>query len=64
MAQLDPKKEHKALYDAPRRPVMVDVPPLDFLMVDGEGDPNTSTAYHLALDALYGSTPPSSSFSR
>jgi hypothetical protein len=54
MAKLDQKKEHKALYDASRRPVLMDVPPLDFLMVDGEGDPNTSDAYHQALDALYG----------
>jgi hypothetical protein len=54
MVKLDPKKEYKALYDAPRRPVLVDVPPLEFLKVDGEGDPNTSAAYHQALDALYG----------
>lgn len=32
---------------------VVDVPPMNFLMVDGEGDPNTSQAYKEALEALY-----------
>jgi hypothetical protein len=30
------------------------VPELAFLMIDGRGDPNTSEAYHEALEALYG----------
>lgn len=32
---------------------VIDVPPLQYLMVDGEGDPNTATAYADALAALY-----------
>lgn len=32
---------------------VVDVPPLQYLMVDGHGDPNTSPAYADALAALY-----------
>jgi hypothetical protein len=32
---------------------VVDVPPLQYLMVDGHGDPNTSQAYADALGALY-----------
>ncbi len=32
---------------------VVDVPPLRYLMVDGQGDPNTATAYADALEALY-----------
>ena len=35
-------------------PEIVDVPPMQFLTVDGEGDPNTSTAYRQAIEALYG----------
>lgn len=31
----------------------VEVPPMQYLMVDGHGDPNTSPAYSQALEALY-----------
>jgi hypothetical protein len=34
--------------------VEVDVPPMNFLMLDGTGDPNTSEAYRQAIEALYG----------
>jgi hypothetical protein len=33
--------------------VEVTVPPLTYLMVDGEGDPNTSAAFQQAIEALY-----------
>ena len=36
-----------------KTPEIVDVPPMNFLMVDGAGDPNTSQAYRDALEALY-----------
>jgi hypothetical protein len=36
-----------------KKPEIVDVPPMNFLMVDGAGDPNTSQTYHDALEALY-----------
>ena len=32
---------------------VVDVPPLQYLMVDGHGDPNTSTSYREALASIY-----------
>lgn len=32
---------------------VVDVPPLQYLMIDGHGDPNTSTAYRDALASIY-----------
>ena len=32
---------------------IVDVPPLQYLMVDGQGDPNTATAFTESLEALY-----------
>jgi len=50
----DIKKQRKELY-APRTDAFafVEVPPLEFLMVDGRGDPNTSTAYREAVEALY-----------
>ena len=50
----DIKKERKDLY-APKSGdfEIVEVPPLEFLMIDGRGDPNTSTAYNEAVEALY-----------
>ncbi len=41
-------------YRAPRgRFEIVDIPDMQYLMVDGHGDPNTSSAYADALAALY-----------
>lgn len=53
--KVDYKKEFKQLYSAPRKDVaVVDVPPQNYLMIDGMGDPNTSSDYQAALEALYG----------
>jgi hypothetical protein len=41
-------------YPRPTEPELVDVPPMQFLMVDGRGDPNTSLEYRQAIEALYG----------
>jgi len=52
--KLDFKKELAHLYSPPSREVVaVDVPELNYLMVDGEGDPNTSQTYADALEALF-----------
>lgn len=32
---------------------LVDIPPLQYLMIDGHGDPNTAPEYMLAIEALY-----------
>jgi len=54
MKKIDLKKELKALYQASAKEVvMVEVPCLRFLMVDGIGDPNTSQAYKEAVEALF-----------
>ena len=53
-AKLDLKKEWKELYQPPSdRIVALEVPPLNYLMVDGHGDPNTSSAFQEAIEALY-----------
>jgi predicted GNAT family acetyltransferase len=53
-AELRRQEERKDLYGARRGDfVIVDVPPLQFLMIDGHGDPNTETAYRAAVEALY-----------
>ena len=50
----DYKKELKHLYaPSPKKVVLVDVPPFNYLMIDGEGDPNTSMTYQQAIDALF-----------
>lgn len=54
MASLDLKKTLKKFY-APSTEVVgvVDVPRMNYLMVDGEGNPNTSPLYVQAIQALY-----------
>lgn len=54
MSKIDLKKEMKHLYQATAREVVqVEVPPLNYLLVDGEGDPNTSQEYAHAVEALF-----------
>jgi hypothetical protein len=54
MQKIDYKKELKTLYNSPTGKVVeVVVPQMQFLMVDGEGDPNTAPAYAEAVEALY-----------
>jgi hypothetical protein len=48
-----PIDELKRLYAPPKTPVMVTVPPLSFLAIDGRGDPNTSPEYQDAIKTLY-----------
>jgi len=55
MIKLDLKKELKHLYVPSKKEFsIVDVPPMNFIMIDGSGDPNTSSEYQEALGALYG----------
>jgi hypothetical protein len=53
--KIDLKKQFKHLYSLSKagRIEIVDVPPLNFLMVEGKGDPNTSQEYANAIQALY-----------
>lgn len=52
--KIDLKKEMKDLYRASAKTVaVVGVPTLSYLMVDGEGDPNTSPSYAEAVEALF-----------
>jgi hypothetical protein len=53
MAKIDMKRELADLYRAARKPAMVDVPPLRYIMVDGRGDPNVSDRFQEATGALY-----------
>jgi len=51
---IDYKKEQKELYQPKATPSVIDVPEMTFIMIDGVGDPNTSEAYHTAIEILYG----------
>src|ERR1700733_13945284 len=54
MEKLDLKKQWKHLYQPPPGEITtVAVPPLAYLMVDGQGDPDTSRAFEQAVEALY-----------
>jgi hypothetical protein len=55
MDKLDFKKDLAPLY-APKNTdwELIEVPAMNFLMVDGKGDPNTATDYSDAVAALYG----------
>lgn len=54
MKKIDYKKELKHLYkSSPKSVEIVDVPEMNFLMIDGQGDPNTSKEYSDAIEALY-----------
>jgi hypothetical protein len=54
MEKLDLKKQWKHLYQPkPGVIVTVNVPPLTYLMVDGQGDPNTSQSFSEAIEAIY-----------
>lgn len=55
MLNMDLKKSLKHLYGPSAKAVeVVDVPPLNYLMLDGSGNPNTAQRYADALPALYG----------
>jgi hypothetical protein len=54
MTKIDFKHELKKLYQTTVKEVVaVDVPPMNFLMVDGQGDPNTAQDYADAIEALF-----------
>jgi len=54
MEKIDLKKQLKHLYNPSKKLItVVDVPRMNFLMIDGQGDPNTSAAYKNAVEALF-----------
>jgi hypothetical protein len=54
MNKIDLKKELKYLYQpSAKEAALVEVPGMNFLMIDGQGDPNTSPSYQAAIEALF-----------
>jgi len=50
----DFKKEYKELYLPKTEPGVIEVPAMNFIMIDGKGNPNTCEAYKKAVETLYG----------
>jgi len=54
LKKIDLKKELKHLYQpSAKEVVQVDVPTMNYLMIDGEGDPNSVKAYTDAVETLF-----------
>ncbi len=54
MGKIDFKKELKELYSASaKKCVLLTVPEMNFLMIDGRGNPNTSMEFQEAVEALF-----------
>ena len=51
----DFKKEYREFYMPPKKPTIITVPPMNYIAVRGQGDPNTEDgAYKQAIGLLYG----------
>jgi hypothetical protein len=54
LRKLELKKDLKQFYSpSPKKVDLVRVPPMNFIMIDGKGDPNTSKAYRDSIDVLF-----------
>jgi hypothetical protein len=54
IAKIDLKKENRELYYPKKGQIsLIDVPEMNFLMLDGEGDPNTSQEYQNAMETIF-----------
>ena len=54
MNKIDFKKVYSPLYAPKTTPAIIDVPPMKFIMVDGQGNPNAAKGeYHTAIELLY-----------
>lgn len=54
MTQLDWKKDYRHLYFPAQDVVEIKVPEMNFLMMDGTGNPNNSPQFQAAVEILYG----------
>lgn len=55
MEKIDFRKQYKDLYNPSKKEFsIIKIPSFQYLMIDGEGDPNTSASYQDAIQTLYG----------
>lgn len=54
MPKLDVKKDMKELYNPSKKEFSIlDVPPMNFIMLDGHGNPNNNPVYEKTVETLY-----------
>lgn len=53
MKKINFKKELKELYTAKQEPKIVQIPVMNFIMIDGKGDPNSSLDFQEAINTLF-----------
>lgn len=54
MEKIDLKKQFKELYNTPvGKATEIQVPRMNFLMIDGKGDPSSASEFQKAIEALY-----------
>jgi hypothetical protein len=53
MEKFDWKKEYKEFYFPKAEIVAVDMPKINYLMIDGAGNPNNNPRFQVAVEALY-----------
>lgn len=53
MDKMDYKKAYKELYQPKTKPELITIPPIQYVVVQGKGNPNTSEAYQEAISLLY-----------
>ena len=54
MSKIDFKKAHPDLFQPSAKDfTLIDIPAMKFVMVDGEGNPNTTPAYQHAVEWLF-----------
>ncbi len=51
---LDYRKEFRDLYMPKDKPMLIVIPSVNFIMCDGNGDPNNNSDFQQAIDLLYG----------
>jgi len=53
MSKLDYKKQFPQYYRPKKKPEIIEIPEMNFFMIDGKGDPNTAKEYKAAVECLY-----------
>lgn len=53
MDKMDYKKAYKDIYQPKTKPELITIPPIQYVVVQGKGNPNTSEVYQEAISLLY-----------
>lgn len=54
VTKIDHKKDEKAFYQPSTKKIsVIELPPMNFLLFDGQGNPNTAELFQVGVEALY-----------